>query len=142
MAAVPSLMPGCPLHSHGAGPSPHSWTRVSHRTRAGTKPALPISGTGRGTPQLRCGKHQDAGTSPQGAAAQDSEQVGLDLPRPHHPRVSSRHRSGWARSECRSSSAEAPGIFLCTPWFLVCSALSSWRFYLQVNDNERECEPA
>ncbi|XP_017715775.1 PREDICTED: thyroid peroxidase isoform X4 [Rhinopithecus bieti] len=49
-------------------------TVICRWTRAGTKPTLPISETGRGTPQLRCGKHQDAGTSPQGAAAQDSEQ--------------------------------------------------------------------
>uniref|UniRef100_A0A2I3SQM2 Thyroid peroxidase n=1 Tax=Pan troglodytes TaxID=9598 RepID=A0A2I3SQM2_PANTR len=63
-----------PLHSHGAGPSPDNWTRVSHRTRTGTKSTLPISETGGGTPELGCGKHQAIGTSPQRAAAQDSEQ--------------------------------------------------------------------
>ncbi|XP_025209661.1 thyroid peroxidase isoform X4 [Theropithecus gelada] len=49
-------------------------TVICRWTRAGTKPTLPISETGGGTPRLRCGKHQGAGTSPQGAAAQDSEQ--------------------------------------------------------------------
>ena len=126
-----------PLHSHGAGPSPDNWTRVSHRTRTGTKSTLPISETGGGTPELGCGKHQAIGTSPQRATAQDSEQVGHTM-----PHVSSCHRSGWAGSGCRSSSAGAPCIFLFTPWFLVCSAPSSGRFYLQANDNEPECEPA
>uniref|UniRef100_A0A2K5TRL1 Sushi domain-containing protein n=1 Tax=Macaca fascicularis TaxID=9541 RepID=A0A2K5TRL1_MACFA len=50
-------------------------TVICRWTRAGTKPTLPISETGGGTPRLRCGKHRGAGTS-QGAAAQDSEQVG------------------------------------------------------------------
>ncbi|PNJ20166.1 LOW QUALITY PROTEIN: TPO isoform 11 [Pongo abelii] len=49
-------------------------TVICRWTRAGTKSTLPISETGGGTPQLRCGKHRDAGTSPQQAAAQDSEQ--------------------------------------------------------------------
>ncbi|XP_050609160.1 thyroid peroxidase isoform X4 [Macaca thibetana thibetana] len=49
-------------------------TVICRWTRAGTKPTLPISETGGGTPRLRCGKHRGAGTSPQGAAAQDSEQ--------------------------------------------------------------------
>uniref|UniRef100_A0A2K6E4A7 Thyroid peroxidase n=1 Tax=Macaca nemestrina TaxID=9545 RepID=A0A2K6E4A7_MACNE len=42
-------------------------TVICRWTRAGTKPTLPISETGGGTPRLRCGKHR-------GAAAQDSEQ--------------------------------------------------------------------
>uniref|UniRef100_A0A2K5HY95 Thyroid peroxidase n=1 Tax=Colobus angolensis palliatus TaxID=336983 RepID=A0A2K5HY95_COLAP len=55
-------------------------TVICRWTRAGTKPTLPISETGRGTPQLRCGKHQDAGTSLQGTAAQDlpRESAGME----------------------------------------------------------------
>uniref|UniRef100_P07202-8 Isoform 2-4 of Thyroid peroxidase n=3 Tax=Homo sapiens TaxID=9606 RepID=P07202-8 len=49
-------------------------TVICRWTRTGTKSTLPISETGGGTPELRCGKHQAVGTSPQRAAAQDSEQ--------------------------------------------------------------------
>uniref|UniRef100_A0A8I5TC16 Thyroid peroxidase n=1 Tax=Pongo abelii TaxID=9601 RepID=A0A8I5TC16_PONAB len=56
-------------------------TVICRWTRAGTKSTLPISETGGGTPQLRCGKHRDAGTSPQQAAAQDSEQESADTQR-------------------------------------------------------------
>ncbi|XP_063450745.1 thyroid peroxidase isoform X4 [Pan paniscus] len=49
-------------------------TVICRWTRTGTKSTLPISETGGGTPELGCGKHQAIGTSPQRAAAQDSEQ--------------------------------------------------------------------